>query len=196
MDVKPIYVVNLYNAPASCARASKAVTAMLKATIFTQHRTLWAGNCNLHHEDWDAHTKNPTPQAQGFAEWITSNGTQFGLDIGSVTHRQGGSLDLVIASKLLTQDLFECYTEDSPDTTSDHKAIITTINLGTLGLTRPQALKFQFKKMDDRVFTSVLQAQIDIIAVKLTMAKKFPVHLDVRKESLDICASAILSAIH
>ena len=194
--MKPIYVVNLYNAPAGCARAGEAVTAVLGATTLTHQRTLLAGDCNLHHEDWDARTKNPTPQAQGFAEWVTNNGAQYGLDIGSVTHRQGGTLDLVIASRLLAQYLIECYTEDSLDTTSDHKAIITTIHLGTLGPTGPQALKFQFKKLDDRVFTSVLQAQTDMIAAKLTVAKESPVHSDARKESLDICASAILSAIH
>lgn len=157
---------------------------------------LWASNCNLYHEDWDAHTRNPEPQAQSFAEWVTSNGAQYRLDIGSITHWQSGSLDFVIASRLLVQDLFECYTEDSFDTISDHKAIITTINLGTLGLIGPQALKFQSKKIDDRVFTSILQAQTDIIVAKLTVAKEFPVYLDVRKEFLDIYVSAILSAIH
>lgn len=35
INVKPIYMVNLYNTPAGCARASKAVIAILKATIFT-----------------------------------------------------------------------------------------------------------------------------------------------------------------
>lgn len=120
IDVKPIYVVNLYNAPVGCARAGEVITAMLETTILTEQRTLWAGDCNLHHEDWDVRTKNPTPQAQGFAEWVTSNGAHYGLDIGSVTHRQGGTLDLVIASRLLAQDLIECYTEDSLDTTSDH----------------------------------------------------------------------------
>ncbi len=50
--------------------------------------------------------------------------------------------------------------------------------------------------MDDKVFTSVLQAQTDIIAAKLTLAKESLIRLNARKELLDISASAILSAIH
>ncbi len=50
--------------------------------------------------------------------------------------------------------------------------------------------------MDDKVFTSVLPAQTDIIATKLTLAKKFPIHSDACKELLDISTSVILSAIH
>ncbi len=105
-------------------------------------------------------------------------------------------MDLVIASRLLAQNLIECYTEDSFDTTSDHKAIITTIHLGILDLAESQAPKFQSKKMDDKVFTNVLQAQTDIIATKLTLAKESSIYSDARKELLDISASAILSAIH
>ena len=128
---------------------------------------------------------------------MTNNGTQYKLDIGSFTYRQGGALDLVITFRLLAQDLIECYTENSFDTTSDHIAIIIIIHLDILlDPTGAQTPKFQFKKMDDKVFTSVLQAQTDVIAAKLTLAKETPMHSDARKESLDICASAMLSAIH
>ncbi len=96
MDAKPIYVVNLYNAPAGCAKAVEAVMAMLGDDTFTQQRTLWAGHCHLYHEDWDAQTRNPTAQAQSSSEWVTNNGAQYGLDIRSVTHRQGGTLDLLL----------------------------------------------------------------------------------------------------
>ena len=50
--------------------------------------------------------------------------------------------------------------------------------------------------MDDKVFTSVLQAQTDIIATKLALAKESQIHSDACKKLLDISASAILSAIH
>ena len=50
--------------------------------------------------------------------------------------------------------------------------------------------------MDNKVFNSVLQAQTDIIAAKLTLAKESPIHSNARKELLDTSASAILSAIH
>ena len=58
-----------------------------------------------------------------------------------------------------------------------------------------QALKFQFEKMDDKVFTSVLQAQTDIIVAKLILPKESPINSDDRKEFLDISASAIPIAI-
>ena len=51
MDAKPIYIVNLYNTPAECAREGEAVTAMLGADSLTKQRTLWAGDCSLHRED-------------------------------------------------------------------------------------------------------------------------------------------------
>lgn len=129
-DVRPIYVVNLYNAPAGYARAGEAVMAICEATTLTQQHMLWAGDYNLHHEDWDAYTRNPTTQAQGFAEWTTTNGAQYGLDNGTITHQLGGTLDQVVASTSLAQDLLECYTDENLDTTSDHKAIVTTIHLG------------------------------------------------------------------
>ena len=100
IDPKPIYVVNLYNTQAGFAKAGEAVTAILGADTFTQQTTLWAGECNLHFEDWDAHTRNPTVQVQIFAEWVTNNGTEYGLDIGIVINRQVGTLDLVIPSRL------------------------------------------------------------------------------------------------
>ena len=50
--------------------------------------------------------------------------------------------------------------------------------------------------MDDKVFTSVLQAQTDIIAAKLTLAKISSIHSDACKELLNISALAILSVIH
>lgn len=63
IDAKLIYVVNLYNAPAGCARAGEAVATILGADTLTQQRTLWAGDCNLHHEDYDTHTRSSTDKA-------------------------------------------------------------------------------------------------------------------------------------
>ena len=50
--------------------------------------------------------------------------------------------------------------------------------------------------MVDKVFTSILQVQTDIIAAKLTLAKESSIDWDARKALLDISESAILSAIH
>ena len=96
IDAKPIYVVNLYNTPAGYTRAVEALMAILAADTHTQQRTLWVGDCNLHHEDWDSYTRNPTSQPQSSSEWVTNNGAPYRLDIGSVTHRQCRTLDLLL----------------------------------------------------------------------------------------------------
>lgn len=56
--------------------------------------------------------------------------------------------------------------------------------------------KVQFKKMDEKIFTSVLKAQTNIITKKLSLAQALPIYSDACKSNLNICVSAIINAIH
>lgn len=78
-------------------------------------------------------------------------------------HRQGGALNLVISSSSITSDVLECYLKPDLDTTSDHEVISTSIALNGRTKVIPKEARFQFKKLDDKIFYSTLQAQTDII---------------------------------
>lgn len=111
-------------------------------------------------------------------------------------HRQGGALNLVISSSSITSDVLECYLKPDLDTTSDHEVISTSIALNGRTQVIPKEARFQFKKLDDKIFYSTLQAQTDIIQTKLASVQESSRFSDGRKEKLDQCAAKKLSAIH
>lgn len=84
---KSIYVVNIYNAPAGCTKVGETIASIIESTALIQKSTIWAGDLNLHHVDWDSHTINPTPEARSFAEWVTDIGGRYALPQGTVTHQ-------------------------------------------------------------------------------------------------------------
>lgn len=161
-----------------------------------QKSTIWAGDFNLHHVDWDSHTINPTPQARSLAEWITDIGGSYALRQGTTTHRQGGALDLVISSSSMTPDVLECYVNQNLDATSDHEVISTSIAISGRSKAILKEARFQFKKLDDKIFHSTLQAQTDIIQTELVLVQESVRFSEGRKEKLDQCAAKILSTIH
>ena len=118
-------MVNLYNGPQGCLREGEAVSAICNSDLLIEKRTLWMGDFNLHHDDWDEHTTNVTHQAHQLAEWVANIGGAYALEPGTVTHAQGGSLDLVISSGQMTKEVYQCYIDSNTDTTSNHEAIIT-----------------------------------------------------------------------
>lgn len=191
-----IYVVNIYNAPAGCIRAGEAIASVIESNILTQKSTLWAGDFNLHHVDWDLQTVNPTPQARSLAKWVTNVGVADALPPGTITHKQGGTLDFVISSSSITPDVLECYSNPDLDTTSDHEVLSTTVALNGRSQAIPKETRFQFKKLDDKVFCSTLQAQTDIIQAELAIAQGTSKFSGDRKEKLDQYATKTLAAIY
>ena len=61
---------------------------------------------------------------------MSENAAFYKLSTGTITHDQGESIDLVIASTPLTNSIVECYVEPELDCTSNHRTICTTIKYG------------------------------------------------------------------
>ena len=127
---EPIHLMNVQNAPHGCTREEETVTNVMNLASLIQKHTIIAGDFNLHNGYRDQRTINPTPQARKFAEWATTNRDEYGLTSGTIIHQQGGTIDLVITSGSLASQIIECYTDNNLDVTSDHKVIITTVELG------------------------------------------------------------------
>lgn len=88
------------------------------------------GDFDLHHTNWDNRTVNPTTQAKRFAEWVADKNATYGLEPGTVTHKRGGALDLVISSSPVSELIVESYLETNLHVTSDHETILTCLQTG------------------------------------------------------------------
>ncbi len=191
-----IYVVNLYNGPRGFLREGKAVSAICNSELLIRKRTLWMGDFNLHHADWDEHTTNITQQAYQLAEWVANIGGSYALESGTVTHAQGGSLDLIISSRQMTKEVYQCYIDPNADTTSDHEAIITEIVINRQHLDKNHLSKFQFKKLYEKVFQATLLAKSDLVKASLERAQAAPKSTPERQSLIDYAAHVLVQAIH
>lgn len=185
-----IYVLNIYNAPVGSVREGQAVRDILR-----KQSTL-GGDFNLHHPDWEQRSTHSSPLAEEFAEWVSEQGGVYELAPGTVTHQQGGCIDLVVTSRSITRKMTECYINYDLDITSDHEVIGMTAELGDMGLDQERKSKFQLKKMDEKRFTETLLAEKDLIQAQLRLAgQEHPENILSRQKSLDKCAEAVTEAI-
>ena len=122
-----IYVLNLYNTPINSHHLGKTAELVMKNQSLMTNQVLIRRDLNLHHIDWDAQTFNATRQAKELLEWVSENAVFYKLSTSTVTHDQGGSIDLIIASTPLTNSIVEYYVEPELDCTSDEQTICTTI---------------------------------------------------------------------
>ncbi len=116
---------------------------------------------------------------------MTTNGGEYGLTSGTVTHQRGGAIDLVITIGYLASQITECYTDNNLDVTSNHKVIITTVELRGKWEGSHIPGKFQLGKLDEKMFISTITAQKDILQRDLELAKLKPVYLPPRKITLN-----------
>ncbi len=127
---------------------------------------------------------------------MTTNGGEYGLTSGTVTHQRGGAIDIVITSGSLASQITECYTDNNLDVTSDHKVIITTVELGGTWEASHIPGKFPLGKLDEKMFISTITAQKDILQRDLELAKLEPAYSPPRKIALNRCAEKITTAIY
>ncbi len=133
----------------------------------------------------DQWTINPTPQAIEFAEWVTTNRGEYSLTSGTVTHQRGGAINLVIISGSFASQITECYTDNNLDVTSDHKVIITNVELGGTWEASHILGKFQLGKLDENMFISTITAQKYKLQRDLELAKLEPAYSPLRKITLN-----------
>lgn len=129
--LKPlIYVLNLYNALINSHHSRRTTELLMKNQLLMSNQVLIRRDLNLYHIDWDEQTFNATRQAKELFEQISKNVVFYKLSTCIVTHDQGVSIDLVIASTLLTNSIIEYYIELELDCTSNQQTIYTTIEYG------------------------------------------------------------------
>ncbi len=154
------------------------------------------GDFNLHNKDWDEHTTNVTHQAHQLAEWVANIGGAYFLEPETVIHSQGGSLDLVIFSGQMTKEVYQCYIDPNVDTTSDHKAIIIKLAINWQSCDKDYLPKFQFKKLDEKVFQANLLAKSDLLKASLENAKAAQKSNAKKQDLVDQAADVLIQAIH
>lgn len=108
------------------------------------------GNFNLHHTNWDNHTVNPTLQTKRFANWIANKNTRYKLEVGTVIYAWDGVLNLVIVSNSISGQITECYMEPNLYITSNHKTILTCLEMENPNSKKPSQYRFQLDKIDEK----------------------------------------------
>lgn len=169
LDKEPIYIINAYNAPIGSERGGRSVDIMIAPGLMNK-RVLIMRDINLHHTDWDNRTVNPTTQAKRFADWIANNNAICELEVGTVTHARGGTLDLVIISNSVSKQVTECYVEPNLHVTSDRESILTYLEMGNSDPKKTNQ-RLQLDRMDEKQFFSNLETQKDLIQSALAQAE-------------------------
>lgn len=118
------------------------------------------------------------------------------LEPRTVTHAQGGSLDLTISNGQMTKEVYQCYIDPNADTTSDHNAIITEVAINRQPHDKDHLSKFQFKKLDKKVFQTTLFAKSDLVKASLKNAKAAQKSMTKRQNLMDQAADVLVQAIH
>lgn len=152
---------------------------------------LIGGDLNLHHIDWDAKTLNPTRQAKDFLDWVNENTAFYELLTGTVTHSQGGSIDLVVSSCSLTKSVVECYVEPELDCTSDHLTICVTVECKDQPRKQKLGGRFRLDKMNEKEVVLCLERQKDLFGSKLATAEQERIPEEKRIEVLDSVAELL-----
>ena len=118
------------------------------------------------------------------------------MEPGTVTHAQVGSLDLVISSGQMTKEVYQCYIDPNADTTSDHEAIITKLEINRQPRDKNHLSKFQVEKLDEKVFKATLLAKSDLVKASLENAKAAQKNTAKRQNLIDQAADVLVQAIH
>lgn len=119
-------------------------------------------------------------------------GRAYALEPGTVTHAQGGSLNLVISSGQMTKEVYQCYIDSNADTTSNHKAIITKLAINQQSRDKDHLSKFQFKKLDKKVFKAILLAKSDLVKASLENAKAAQKSTAEKQDLIDQAADVLV----
>lgn len=101
---------------------------------------------------------------------MTNNNRFHQLESEVVTYTKKVILNFVIFSSLLLKQIIESYVEPQFHITSDHKIIISHLELDKPSSKNIGHPSFWPKKMDEKQFVINLEAQKDFIYVKLALA--------------------------
>ena len=71
----------------------------------------------------------------------------------------------------MTKEVYQCYIDPNANTTSDHKTIITELAINQQPCDKDCLSKFQFKKLDEKMFKATLLAKSDLVKASLENAK-------------------------
>lgn len=103
---------------------------------------------------------------------MSENAVFYKLPIGTVTHDQGGSIDLVNASTPLTNSIIECYVEHELDCSSNHRTICTTVEYSGQCRSQKPGERFWLDQMQEKEFVLCLERQKDLVKSKLAKIRQ------------------------
>lgn len=101
--------------------------------------------------------------SQSVSKISCKNETTYIFEFGIITHTQKGCLNLVIASRQMIKEVYHNYFDMKTDTTSNHNTIITKMALCQPRISHKYPAKFQFKKLDKKVFQTIPNTKSDLI---------------------------------
>ena len=119
-------------------------------------------------------------------------GGAYALEPETVTHAQGESLVLVFSSGQMTKEVYQCYIDPNADITSNHKAIITKLAINQQPRDKDRLSKFQFKKLDKKVFKATLLAKSDLVKASLENAKAAQKSTAKKQDLIDQAADVLV----
>lgn len=152
----PIYIINIYNAP---LRSDQAGISAKQVMTLMQKNSIIMEDINLHYTDWDNHTRNPSIQAKECADWISDNHATYKFKVDKIMYVRDGTLDLVISSNTITDQITEFYFMPELHTISDYKTLLICIEIKVMAAKKQIGVQFWFEKMDEKQFYTSLEGQ-------------------------------------
>lgn len=71
----------------------------------------------------------------------------------------------------MIKKIYQCYIDLNANTTSDYKVIFIKLAINGQSCDKDHLSKFQFKKLDEKVFQATLLTKLDLIKASLKSAK-------------------------
>lgn len=92
----------------------------------------------------------------------------------------------------MTKEVYQCYIDPNADIISDHNEIITEVVINRQPYNKDHLSKFQFKKLDKKVFQTTLFAKSDLVKASLKNAKAAQKNTTKRQDLIDQAAEVLV----
>lgn len=162
-DLRVIHVYNIYNPGGSTAKDEGPVIELRQwLEIHPQNEHIVAGDFNLHHPAWGGvEVYREERGSDTLLRIVEAHQMEQLLTPGTITYSDKGhssTIDLVLATPLLTESLIVCQTK-SYQFASDHYPIETIFNLNTTAQRTGQLR--QFKKTNANILFQAMTQELN-----------------------------------
>lgn len=151
-------MVNIYNPLIGFERFGRFANIIINIPEVQQRWLLIIRNINLHYTNWDNCTIYSIIYTQRLIEWVTNNNGAHQLKLGVSAEAKRNRLDFVISSRLLLEQVTECYVELCFYITSNRKTIITRLELEKPASKDIGQQKIRLDKINEKQFVIRMKA--------------------------------------